>query len=158
MNIGDWLFQKLGISFNYRPLSESENMILTLAFLIKVSASDDDSDPEEIAEILKIARGNYERPIEEGLKTLVEASELSRKLSFEEAIEKANDNFSLPQKQEFLELVLEVVRVDGTVNHSENKFVASIVKGLGISEDTVANAYSAVLKRSIEAKKLADKG
>jgi tellurite resistance protein len=146
-------FEQLG----YMDLIENQSEIeeLTIQLAMGVAATDGSLDPEEGEEVkkwvMKKLANVSESKLEDEKKRLNEASRnahqnaLAGKINTEAITGRFNEIGSQQTKYEALELCLDVLRADGTVDPSELEYLDALTKSLGLDPEK----YRGLRDRSI---------
>ena len=139
----DLVYAKTGISVDLDSLAgDREGQALVASLLALVARCDGNISREETVRMVELLRSRFHLGGEEALGLVSRAAnEFGSDAKLDGLIANINDELSLAQKEQLLNIVLHVIAADDRKDAREMQLLADLVKGLNIPDNILENAY-----------------
>jgi uncharacterized tellurite resistance protein B-like protein len=143
MRLKDLIYAKTGIDIAIdRLVSDPDRQILVASFLTLVAKSDGGISPQEMTRMVELLRERFRLQPGEALNMVTRAAdEVAEAASLDELLDSVNDELALPDKEELLLMLLQVISADNEKDAAEMKFLAAVVDGLQIPDKIMEKVY-----------------
>lgn len=146
--ISDFLYATFGITMNRdSPGADANGEVLAASILLLAAQSDGSISPAESAELQRLINDKFANSDEESIQVGADSSQrIPEFASTAELIDIANRVLPLPQKEELLVMVLQIIAADERKEPGELELLDKLVNGLEIPGTVMDRAYSRYFK------------
>lgn len=144
MKLTDLIYAKTGISFDMPSLAtDLDAQTLVAGLITLVAKSDGGISPDESVRMVELLRQRFPLEAGEALNLITRAAhDLSEDSHLDEILREANDTLALPQKEELMLMVLEVIAADSEKHAAEMALLDALISGLNIPDKIVQDVYA----------------
>lgn len=148
MKLIDLVYAKTGISVDLDSLADDrEGQALVASLLALVARSDGDISREETMRMVELLRSRFHLGAEEALGLVSRAAnEFGSSAELDGLVANINDELSLPQKEQLLNIVLHVIAADDRKDAAEMQLMADLVDGLKIPDNILEKVYASYFR------------
>ena len=145
MKLIDAIYARTGISFDLGILADDEEgQALVASLMALVARSDGDISREENARMVELLCDRFHLAEHEAANLVTRATdEFGQTADLDGLVVNINDELSLAEKEELLNIVLHVIAADDRKHASEMQLLNDLVDGLNIPQRVLENAYAA---------------
>jgi len=146
--ISDFLYATFGITLNRdSPRADANGEVLMASILLLAAQSDGSISPAESAELQRLINDKFANSDEESIQVGADSSQrIPEFASAAELIDIANRVLPLPQKEELLVMVLQIIAADERKEPGELELLDKLVDGLEIPGTLMDRVYSRYFK------------
>ena len=146
--ISDFLYATFGITMNpVTPSDDANGQALMASILLLAAQSDGSISPTESTELQRLINDKFANSDEEFIRVAADSSQrIPEFASTSELIEMANRVLPLPQKEELLVMVLQIIAADEQKEPGELELLDKLVDGLEITGPVMDRVYSRYFK------------
>jgi len=144
MKLTDLIYAKTGIAIDMPSLATDLDAQTLIAGLITlVAKSDGGISPDESVRMVELLRRRFSLEAGEALNLITRAAhELSADTHLDEILREANSTLALPQKEELMLMVLNVIAADNEKDAAEMTLLEALIDGLKIPDKVVQDIYT----------------
>jgi len=146
--ISDFLYATFGLTMKQdSPGNDASGQVLMASILLLAAQSDGSISPAESAELQRLINDKFANSDEESIQVAADSSQrIPEFANTSELIEMANRGLPLPQKEELLVMVLQIIAADERKEPGELELLDKLVDGLEIPAAVMDRAYSRYFK------------
>lgn len=144
MKLTDLIYAKTGIALDMPSLAtDLEAQTLVAGLITLVAKSDGGISPDESVRMVELLRQRFPLEAGEALNLITRAAhELSADTHLDEILREANDTLTLPQKEELMLMVLNVIAADNEKDAAEMTLLEALIDGLKIPDKVMQDVYA----------------
>ena len=144
MKLTDLIYARTGIAFDLpRIASDVDAQALVASLITLVAKSDGGISPDEIVRMVEMLRQRFPLEPAEALSLITRtAEELSADSHLDEILREVNDTLTLPDKEELMLMVLNVIAADNQKDAEEMKLLEALIDGLKIPNKVMQDVYA----------------
>jgi uncharacterized tellurite resistance protein B-like protein len=143
VKLTDLIYAKTGFTFDLPNLAadlDAQDMIATLITL--VAKSDGGISPDETLRMVEMLRQRFPLEAGEALNLITRAAhDLHADSHLDEILREVNKKLALPQKEELMLMVLNVIAADNEKDAGEMKLLETLIDGLKIPDSVMQDVY-----------------
>ncbi len=143
VKLTDLIYAKTGFTFDLPNLAadlDAQDMIATLITL--VAKSDGGISPDETLRMVEMLRQRFPLEAGEALNLITRAAhDLHADSHLDEILREVNKKLALPQKEELMLMVLNVIAADNEKDAGEMKLLEALIDGLKIPDSVMQDVY-----------------
>ena len=146
--ISDFLYATFGLTMKQdSPGNDASGQVLMASILLLAAQSDGSISPAESAELQRLINDKFANSDEESIQVAADSSQrIPEFASAAELIDIANRVLPLPQKEELLVMVLQIIAADERKEPGELELLDKLVDGLEIPGTLMDRVYSRYFK------------
>ena len=144
MKLTDLIYARTGIAFDLPSIaSDVDAQALVASLITLVAKSDGGISPDEIVRMVEMLRQRFPLEPAEALSLITRtAEELSADSHLDEILREVNDTLTLPDKEELMLMVLNVIAADNQKDAEEMKLLGALIDGLKIPNKIMQDVYA----------------